>query len=307
MLTASQIAELQQAVFQWYYQHQRKLWWRQQPTPYVVLVSEMMLQQTQVSKVAPKLRQFLQRFPSFEVLAAASLEAVLRAWQGLGYNRRALYLWRIAQVVQQRFGGKLPSNRDLLQQLPGIGAYTAAAIRVFAFDLPDVILDTNIKRIISRLFFTLRYRNEVMPISVLREKAAQLQPESGLRQWYYALMDLGSLLCRSTVAHCDRCPLQSWCVNAGKVNELPVYRRQRKEPVFQGIPRRIWRGRIVELLRQHSGLSIEQILRHLQLCCEEDAQLWVEKVLQQLQRERLVDVQINRSGVPMYVLGRGEQ
>ncbi len=306
MLPVAQIPKLQQAVLQWYHQHRRELWWRQQPTPYVVLVSEMMLQQTQVSKVAPKLKQFLQQFPSFEALAAAPLEAVLRAWQGLGYNRRAVYLWRIARIVQEQYGGKLPGDRSLLLQLPGVGEYTAAALRVFAFGLPDVILDTNIKRIISRLFFTLRYRNEVMPVSMLRGKAAKIQPERDLRQWYYALMDLGSLVCRSTVAHCDQCPLQPWCVNAGRVNDLPVYRQRRQEPTFQGLPRRIWRGRIVELLRQHSGLSIEQILRHLQLCSEDGARSWVEAVLQQLEREQLVAVRINSSGSSVYVLGQGE-
>ncbi len=304
MMSREQKRKLQQAVLRWYRRHQRQLWWRRQPTPYVVLVAEMMLQQTQVAKVSPKLVQFLRRFPSFADLAAAPLSAVLQMWQGLGYNRRAVYLWRIAREVIERYGGSLPHERQQLQQLPGIGDYTAAAIRVFAFNMRDVVLDTNIKRVLSRAFFTLQFRNEVMPHSQLRALAEEILPPRAYRHWSYALMDLGATVCRAREAQCVRCPVRRWCQSASVINALPIRRRDRQEPTFQGVPRRIWRGRIVEVLRQHSELSIAEILRHLQLALDGETEQWVGRVLQQLCSEGLVAV-ARHAGMSVYMLGSG--
>ncbi|MBN2056357.1 A/G-specific adenine glycosylase [bacterium] len=178
-------------VFTWYRENGRRFPWREHMDPYAVLVSELMLQQTQAHRVAPKYDAFLARFPTFEALAAASLEEVLSTWRGLGYNRRALSLKRIAHVVVHQYGGRLPDDPGELIKLAGIGPATAASICAFAFNKPVVFLETNIRAVLIHVFCNDR---AVVADTELMELAGRVFPGHSARDWYNALMDLGSAL-----------------------------------------------------------------------------------------------------------------
>src|SRR3989344_5568291 len=145
--------EVQREVLHWYSHHKRDLPWRNTKDPYHIVVSELMLQQTQVDRVIPKYHAFLKKFPTIRDLARASAATVIDEWAGLGYNRRALYLHQFAQAVVRDFGGKVPEDREQLMSLPGIGPYTSQAIRCFGFGKDVPVVDINIKRIYSRVFF----------------------------------------------------------------------------------------------------------------------------------------------------------
>jgi A/G-specific adenine glycosylase len=167
--------------------------WRETRDPYRILVSEVMLQQTQVDRVRPKYAEFLGAFPDVAALAAASLEQVLATWQGLGYNRRAVALQRTARLLLRDHGGSVPEGQEALLALPGIGPATAAAIRAFAFGAPSVFIETNIRRVFIHEFFP--GRSTVADAELLPLIAATLDRRRP-REWYYALMDYGASLAR---------------------------------------------------------------------------------------------------------------
>jgi len=177
-------------VWRYYQVHGRHdLPWRSTHDPYAIWVSELMLQQTQVSRVIPKFLAFLERFPTIETLAKASLQEVLQYWQGLGYNRRAKYLHQAAQVVSSQ--GMFPENSTAWRALPGIGEYTANAIMAFAYNQPVVIIETNVRTVFLHHFFPNRDQVTDAEIKVLIE---QMVPKRRSRDWYYALMDYGVYL-----------------------------------------------------------------------------------------------------------------
>ncbi|MDT8433623.1 MAG: hypothetical protein RQ731_02545 [Anaerosomatales bacterium] len=168
--------------------------WRQTRDPYAVLVSEVMLQQTQVGRVVPYYEAWLESFPAPDVLAAAPLEAVLRAWQGLGYNRRAIALVHAAGVVVELHGGEVPRDRDQLLALPGVGPATAAGVRAFAFGEPDLYLETNVRAVLLHEFFA---DAEGVPDSELTPLLEVMLDRDNPRTWYWALLDYGAHLKRS--------------------------------------------------------------------------------------------------------------
>lgn len=143
---------LSEVLLRWYQEHRRRLPWRELGDPYAIWVAEIMLQQTRVETVIPYFERWMERFPTVFALAQASEEEVLRLWEGLGYYQRARNLWRAAQQIVEHHNGQLPRERESLQQLPGIGSYTAAAIAAFAFGLDEVAIDGNLKRVLARLF-----------------------------------------------------------------------------------------------------------------------------------------------------------
>jgi A/G-specific adenine glycosylase len=165
--------------------------WRKTWDPYHVLISEIMLQQTQVSRVAPFYEKFIKCYPNFRALARAKTSDVLRAWQGLGYNRRALALQRLAKEVIEKHGGRLPEDFIELTALPGIGNYTAGAIRTFAFDKPEIFIETNIRRVFIHFFFPRRLN---VTDARLKRYIERTLDEKNPREWYYALMDYGAKL-----------------------------------------------------------------------------------------------------------------
>jgi A/G-specific adenine glycosylase len=243
-------------LLEWYASFGRAaLPWRTTRDPYYTLVSEFMLQQTQVDRVVPKFEAFVARFPDFAALAAAGLDEVIRAWQGLGYNSRAVRLQGVARAVVDRFGGAMPCDRDELQSLPGIGPYTSAAIRAFAFDIDDAPVDTNIRRIMHRLFYGLEYPPRATAAE-LDVRARECVPPGNAHDWNSALMDLGATICTARAPKCMLCPLAALC-EATPVDAaaLDTARRANAKPRSpqSAIPfeqtTRYARGRIVDRLR----------------------------------------------------------
>ena len=192
--TSSGIEEFRQMVLAFYREHKRPMAWRETTVPYHILVSEIMLQQTQVERVALKYPEFIARFPDFPSLAAASPAEILPVWQGMGYNRRAIALQRCAVQVMETFGGHLPADADTLATFPGIGKATASSIAAFAFNLPVVFIETNIRRVFIHFFF--RDGDTVCDEEILPLVERSLDRENP-REWYWALMDLGTSLKKS--------------------------------------------------------------------------------------------------------------
>ena len=255
----------------WYERHGRThLPWRTTRDPYRILVSETMLQQTQVERVIPLYEAFLARFPSFEAVAAADPGDVVRAWRGLGYNSRAMRLHALARAVVERHGGQLPRETDALRALPGIGAYTAAALRAFAFELDDAALDVNLRRVIHRVAFGLEHppRADARALDTLALAAV---PHGAAHDWNSALMDLGATLCTARAARCLVCPLREACA-AAPVDPVVLADLARahatRKPPQSTIPfertTRFLRGRIIDRLRDvpaRESLALDA-LRH---------------------------------------------
>jgi A/G-specific adenine glycosylase len=190
-LSLQQIRRFQKQVYDHYHRNGRALPWRKTRNAYHILLSEMMLQQTQVGRVIEKYKQFLRRFPTIESVARAPLRAILETWQGLGYNRRALALKRLAAIIVDDYGGRIPPDIEALKALPGVGAATAGAVCAFAFNKPAVFVETNIRSVFIHHFFHDRggvKDGEVLPL------VAQTLDAQRPRQWYYALMDYGVTL-----------------------------------------------------------------------------------------------------------------
>jgi A/G-specific adenine glycosylase len=216
----------------------RDLPWRRTRDPYRILVSEIMLQQTQVDRVKTFYENFIRRFPDFTSLAHAKKSDVLRAWQGLGYNRRALALKETARVVMKEYGGELPREREILESLPGIGPYTAGAIRAFAFNAPEVFIETNIRRVFIHFFFLRRDDVSDREILPLIEKTLDRKDP---RAWYFALMDYGAMLGL-----------------AEKINPNRRSAHYVRQPKFSGSDREI-RGKILRLVLARKKIKMDEL------------------------------------------------
>lgn len=245
---------LRLALLCWYDRQRRRLPWRAEPgaavDPYTVLLSEVMLQQTTVAAVTERFVTFRERFPSLAALAAAPLDEVLHAWQGLGYYRRARALHALAREVVDRRGAELPSDPDELATLPGIGPYTAAAVAAIAFERPVVPVDGNVARVLSRLVALER----PLPAALadLRRLAAALADGARPGDLAQALMDLGATLCRPTAPDCTACPWQGACrAHAqGRVSDLPVRSTRAVRPLRHATAFLVRRGDGAVLLRR---------------------------------------------------------
>lgn len=191
----------------WYARNGRDLPWRRTRDPYRILVSEIMLHQTQVPRVIPKYREFLRKYPSLEVLARASVREVKETWYPLGYNFRPVRLREIARTVVAHHHGRLPETADGLLRLKGIGRYTAGAVLTFAHGKPAAILDTNVRRLLTRVFYGGRRR----PDRVLWALSAALLPVRRAYDYNQALMDFGATVCTARAPHCPTCPLRRLC------------------------------------------------------------------------------------------------
>jgi A/G-specific adenine glycosylase len=236
------------ALAAWYAANGRHdLPWRQTRDPYAVLVSEVMLQQTQVERVLPYYRAWLERWPRFDAVAAAAPADVITAWRGLGYNRRALALREAARAIVERHGGAFPWEPRELLALPGVGPYTAAALRAFVRDEPVAVLDTNIARVVARVVLGAPSQRE-MPAPRLRAAAEALLPRTGARDHNLALMDLGALVCTARNPDCGGCPLARAC--AWRASGCPPPEASARRPAVRfEATARFARGRLVDRLR----------------------------------------------------------
>ena len=188
-LTKSRIWKFQNLIFDWWELNKRDLPWRYTHNPYNIFISEIMLQQTQVSRVIPKYEEFLYFFPDVYTLAQASPAQVLKVWKGMGYNRRALYLHKTAKIIVEEYYGEFPEDEKKLTELPGLGTYTVRALLVFAFEKNVAAVDTNIRQIITHFFF----HDVEQKSAVIQAVADKLMPIDQSWEWHQALMDYGSL------------------------------------------------------------------------------------------------------------------
>jgi len=208
-LTSSLKSRFQRRLLDWYKEHGRDLPWRKTFDPYKILVSEVMLQQTQVDRVIPKYHEFLERYPSFEALADARPNEVKKTWYPLGYNIRPLRLHSIACETVARYGGELPNDHEELLSFKGIGRYTAGAIRSFAFNEDAPILDTNVMRVLHRVFMgTGDPKNQK---NLLWELSEALIPKGRGYDFNQALMDFGATVCTARDPYCLLCPMKNIC------------------------------------------------------------------------------------------------
>ena len=245
----SSIAEARRALLEWYEPRRRLYPWRIRPTPYRVLVSEVMLQQTQAPRVVAPYRAFMKRFPSVRALADASASEVIREWSGLGYNRRAVALSRAARAVVAQHGGRIPSDPTALQRLPGIGPYTAAAVASLAHGRAVPMVETNIRRVLGRM-----ERVSGGDVSAVAERWLDRDRPA---DWNQALMDLGRDVCRPGRPRCDACPVRSICRSAGRAGRSPA---RSPQSTFEGSFRQV-RGRIVAELSAGGSRSISSLSR----------------------------------------------
>jgi A/G-specific adenine glycosylase len=203
--------EFRRRLLRWFRRHGRDLPWRRTRDPYRVIVSEFMLQQTQVSRVETYYHRFLEQYPSIEALAAATPGMVRESWDGLGYYRRAANLHRLAREVVQDHAGAIPSDRAELVRLPGVGRYTAGAVASFAFERSAPAVDTNVARVIRRAFHPRAPARAL--VNRLWDTAEQIVPRRGKSAWAFnqGIMELGALICTARVARCGECPVRLAC------------------------------------------------------------------------------------------------
>jgi A/G-specific adenine glycosylase len=245
-------ASFRRSLLSWYRKHGRDLPWRRTRDPYAILVSEFMLQQTQVATVIPYYEEWMRRFPDFAALATASEQEVLHAWQGLGYYARARNLRATAIAVMEKHDGRFPRKLEAIQDLPGIGRYTASAVATFAFNQSVPIVEANIARLLARLI------NLQIPIDtsagrrLLWSNAEALRPDRGASVYNSALMDLGALVC-TVRAKCEVCPVRSFC---GATEPFSLPRKKRR--------------RALELRTEHHSFS----LRHRRVLLEQSRDRW---------------------------------
>jgi A/G-specific adenine glycosylase len=261
-VTPETIAFFQKLINKYFRSHGRSFQWRETYDPYNILVSEIMLQQTQTSRVEKKYPEFISRYPDFESLARASVSDVIRIWKGLGYNRRALALRDTANTVVADYNGVLPDCPDELIKLPGIGRYTAAAIATFAFNRPEVFVETNIRAVYLYFFF---HEKENVHDRTIMQLIEMTLDRKNPRQWYYALFDYGAML-----------------KMRNNVNTSSIH--YRKQNPFKGSNREV-RGKIIGLLLDNTTLTYSDIERSLKL-----SPIRVRENLDRLQQEGFITI-----------------
>ena len=286
--------EIQKQLLAWYKINRREFSWRMKIRhPYEVLVCEVMGQQTQASRIEQFLPRFLKRFPTIQALSSAKKSDVIREWQGLGYNRRALNLQRAAvELVNKPF----PKTTEELLKLPGIGHYTANAVLIFAYNKPLATIDVNIERVISRLFKKMPDVNSMLPKNDIIQIAEAILPAKQSRLWHEALMDFGAAICTKRSPQCSECLLYKEC-KSGKVLIKKTKIEPKKsyqETIYFGHPKRIWRGKVLKIISQNNGVKESQIINTL-LSNEnkQDLKTFMRNVLSDLVKEGFCEINKN--------------
>ena len=274
------MSSLEKPITDWFKKSKRDLPWRN-TTPWGVMVSEYMLQQTPVNRVLPKWHEWMQRWPTPADLAKASPAQVITAWGRLGYPRRALRLHAAAQIIAAEYKNKVPDDPQTLQLLPGVGEYTAAAIAAFAFEARTLVMDVNIRRLLVRAIDGAEYPKPA-PTSGEKSARALLVPIKNAHVWAAATMELGALICTSKNPRCEACPIISQC--QWLKNGYPKTELVRKSQDWHGSDRKC-RGTIVQALRENDSLTESAIKK-----------LWpnqsqVEKALLTLLNDSLIEKQ----------------
>jgi A/G-specific adenine glycosylase len=247
------IASIRAELFRFFAESARDLPWRRTTDPYAILVSEVMLQQTRVEAVIPYYERWLSRFPDVDTLACASIDDVLKSWEGLGYYSRARNLHSAALVLRERHSGAVPVSYDALRELPGVGEYTAGAVASIAYSHVVPAVDGNVRRVLARLL-----EHPDPPPSLLRSVAASLVPAERPGDFNQALMELGATICTPRAPRCARCPVSSWCAAyaAGTQLERPAVKQRAAVPSIRVATAVIRRpdGRLFVVRRPDTGL-----------------------------------------------------
>jgi len=262
----STIAHFKEFIWNFYWQSKRDFAWRNSDNPYYIVVSEIMLQQTQTSRVITKYEEFIAAFTDFQTLAQASLRDVLSVWQGLGYYRRARFLHQLAQKVVNEYAGILPQDPKILQTFPGIGPGRAGSICAFAFNQPTVFIETNIRTVFIHSFF--RDKDNVSDKELLPLIAAALDLDNP-REWYYALMDYGVFL------------------KSRQINPSRKSAHYTKQSKFEGSDRQI-RAKVLKFITENESVTHQDILNVVNKDIER-----VEKIIDQLLSECFIKKTIN--------------
>lgn len=261
-------SDFQQLVWEFYDDHRRHdLPWRLTDDPYAIYISEIMLQQTQAPRVIEKYKSWLADFPSFQAVADASKKQILSHWQGLGYNRRALYVKETAEIITTSFNGKLPSDEEKLLELPGIGPYTAGALQAFVSAKPVVFVETNIRTVFIHHFFT--DENDISETAI-EELVEETLPEKRIKEWYWALMDCGAHL-KKTVGNLNK--------------KSTSYQKQSK---FAGSNRQL-RAELTRFILNNEPVTLEDVKKEFTELVEQNERMQsLKKNLQTLQEEGFV-------------------
>jgi A/G-specific adenine glycosylase len=274
----------------WYKKNKRDLPWRKTEDEYAILISELMLQQTQVPRVKDNYyHQWLKQFPDWQTLAKASKAQVLKQWSGLGYNNRALRLHELAKIIAKE--GKLPQEEKNLVKLPGIGPYTAGAIQCFARDKPGMCIDVNIHRIIKRLFYT---KKQETTKRQTEQKLMHFLQSGSPRILANALMDFGSAICTASEPKCNECPLRKNCKSKGeRLEEQDERKKKRQKPFLYS--NRWWRGNILKQLHKHTKLKEEELFYNIRQQAKDKRKATKKAfsaALKQLQKQDVVNKEV---------------
>ena len=282
---------------EWYSRNARIFAWRGERDPYRILISEMMSQQTQIARVVIYYERWLKAFPTIAALAAASKRDVLREWSGLGYNSRALRLHACAKTAVALYHGKLPRTVEELLALPGIGRYTANAVVCSAYRKPVPVVEVNIRRIFSRVFFEVMSADEMQTEKDTWTIAESVLAKDDAFRWNQALMDIGALFCTARSPKCGACPLRKFCLSADSpVFLTPARKKKSGEPAFLGVPRRLYSGKILKLL--HTGpMSEADIAQRLWTEIGDREAAWLRHVLELMEKSALISRRGNKISV----------
>src|SRR6266508_1090042 len=308
-LHGGQIANLpaiRAALLEWFAASARDLPWRRTRDPYRIMVSEIMLQQTQVDRVLPKYHAFIETFPTLEALAAASTAEIIRAWAGLGYNRRAVNMQRAARAVLDEHGGQFPRDMEALLKLPAIAPYTGGAIACCAFEQDVAFMDTNIRRVAQRLFAGPEDDTPTGEQKLLASAAAAGAPGQAWA-WNQAMIELGALICTAAAPACWRCPVRAQCqayaawrsadeqIFGDAPAPEPSRRRrlaERREAPYAG-SNRFFRGRAVEALRRlphDQALPLRELGLRIKAGFGDDDMPWLRSLVAGLARDVLLAI-----------------
>lgn len=291
---------IRRELVEWYEDDHRKFPWRETTDPYEILVSEVMSQQTQLDRVVSAFEDFIERWPDVKSLAGSDRADVVAFWSGhsLGYNNRARYLHEAAGQVIEEWNGEFPETPDELQELQGVGPYTANAVASFAFDEGDAVVDTNVKRVLYRAF------DVPDDDTAFEEAAAELMPTGESRVWNNAIMELGGVACTKTPA-CDEaeCPWRTWC-NAYATGDFSAPDVPTQSP-FEG-SRRQFRGRVVRVLGEYDELMLSELGPRIRVDYTPDGEHgreWLRGLIADLHEDELVDME-DRNGETIVRLRR---
>ncbi|HWY79954.1 MAG TPA: hypothetical protein VNW29_06390 [Candidatus Sulfotelmatobacter sp.] len=280
MISQQKIVAFQKYILEWYHENQRDLPWRKTRNPYCILISEVMSQQTQLSRVIPKYKIWLTKFPTVQILAEAKVSEVLEYWNGLGYNRRALNLQKCAQNIVKKYGGIFPQTESELLVLPGIGQYTARALLCFAFDQQIAVVDTNVRKVILTKFLNVdrsgfglsdsqNMSKKGIDDKVLQEIATQLLPKKKAYEWNQALMDYASTVLKKE-----------------KIS-IP------KQSKFHG-SHRYYRGQVLKVLLEKKKVSLDNIGLFIKKDYSFEDSEWLYKLLKELEKEGFLFIKRNQ-------------